>query len=1028
MTSDSVPLPSYPSTTRTGMGLVDGLLAVMLCVLAFLLASTPARNSDLLLHLASGRVFARGDATWGVDPFSSATKNRSYVNPTWLSDVLLFELHQFGDGKALVPAKALLAALLVGMLFLFRIPSFSVSYLFFIGIAAALALGPWLTLQPALLSPVCLLLTLYLLERPRSVEETAARARRQRWLIVPLFALWANLDGWFVLGPLTVGWYALGQLVRGSAANRWNEFFTLSLLSLAGLAACLCTPYHVRTLAWPTPLGLTPGERAWMLDPLGRDLVVSSFGRRFASSAIFTSPGAWAYYLLTIAGAISFFLAPGTLHWGRMLTWLSLAALSVYQARAIPFFAVPGAALMALNWQEFLRSRPQTESMRRLTRLARSLGLILGLVLAVLAWPGWLQPAPFRARGWDVEPDETMVRMARRLQREHDNDHLRTDRFALTFTPEAAHYLAWFCPAEKGFVDSRWPLFPHASADFARMRDLILQGATTGENELLSLLDAYHLDRILLYDPDRERAASAYRRLFLDEDHWQLAAMEGGAALFLRRTGSQPSPLVYDTRRLAYFPTDERGVSSSERPPAAPNWLDAFRLQGDDRSADREEAALHILSFDLQTEVAARRWVLTQATGLIGSGIGHNPAEAGVGLELRLDFGLPPTPRESLILAVRAARRALSSHPNDGQTFLVLGEAYLRLGRHTREAMWQMRLPRLAAIRQVQTLTALEQAVLLRPDLDDGHALLAQLYYESEQWDRVLDCLQARLRIVDNAVLRGGDGAASAAQRRSALRADVAQMEELVEKAQKTYKANSADISDPSKAFHRATLAARHRLTRQALDLLLASYPAIFGAAGVEMQLNLMLKAGRAYEVRAWLSPEDERSIGFSSFHWIEAQAAAACGDYATADTEMKKLSEVLHLVPLMPEKAAPVRSSIALRVGGAFLAHLLPTEGIAGCATALEIQSEAFRPLEPLSDLLRQEADWHVVRGLLALEWGEVETARGHFQTALDSWNSEEAAAAGSGVDFAARPIAQSVLAAIDEVRNDPSERREPH
>ncbi len=1028
MTSDSVPLPPYPSKPQKGMALVDGLLAVQLCLLAFLLASTPARNSDLLLHLASGRAIVGGDATWGVDRFSSATQDRFYVNPTWLSDVVFFELYQFADGKALVAAKALLAALLVGMLFLFRIPSFSVSYLFFIGITAALALGPWLTLQPALLSPVCLLMTLYLLERPRAVEETAARARRQRWLIVPLFALWANLDGWFVLGPLTVGWYALGELVRGLRTRCWNEFFTLAFLSLAGLAACLGTPYHVRTLAWPTPLGLTPGERAWMLDPLGRDLVVSSFGRRFASSAIFTSPGAWAYYLLSIAGAISFFLAPGNLHWGRMLTWLSLAALSVYQARAIPFFAVPGAALLILNWQDALRSRPQAEWMRRSTRHARGLGVILGLVLAVLAWPGWLQPAPFRSRGWDVEPDETMARMARRLQREHDNDRLRADRFALTFTPEAAHYLAWFCPAEKGFVDSRWPLFSHASADFARMRGILLQGAATRENELLSLLDAYHLDRILLYDPDRERSASAYRRLFLDEDHWQLAAIEGGAALFLRRAGAQTSPLIYYARRLAYFPTDERSASSSEHPPVAPNWLDAFRLQGDDRSADREEAALHLLSFDLQTEVAARRWLLTQATGLIGSGIGHNPAEAGAALTLRLDFGLPPTPRESLILGVRAARRALSLHPDDGQAFLLLGEAYLRLGRHTRESMWQLRLPRLAAIRQVQTLTALEQAVLLRPDLDNGHALLAQLYYESEQWDRVLDHLQARLRLADRATQRGGDGAASAAGQRSALRADVAQMEELVEKARKTYQANSAEISDPSKAFLRAKLAERHRLTRQALELLLASYPAIFGAAGVEKQLDLMLKAGRAYEVRAWLSPEDERSIGFSSFHWIEAQAAAACGDYAAADAEMKKLSEVFRLVPFMPEKAAPVRSSIALRVGGAFLAHLLPTEGIAGCATALEIQSEAFRPLQPLADLLRQEADWHVLRGLLALEWGEVETARGHFQTALDSWNSEEEAAAGGGVEFAARPIAQSVLATIDEAKNDPSERRAPH
>jgi tetratricopeptide (TPR) repeat protein len=791
----------------------------------------------------------------------------------------------------------------------------------------------------------------------------------------------------------------------------------LILLALAGLAACLCTPYHYRTLAWPTPLGINPAEQAWMRDPLGQDLVVYSFGKRFVSSSIFSSPCAWAYYLLLAVGAASFLLTAKKLRLGRLLAWLALAALSVYQARAIPFFAVAGAALTALNLQEVILHRPRTEVLLRFATTARGMGIMTGLALAVLAWPGWLQPAPYRPRGWDVEPDETMVRMAKRLQQERAKSHFRLDRFALTFTPETAHYLAWFCPSEKGFVDSRWSLFPRAAKDFVRMRNCLLQDSASAQRELVDLLEANHLDRIILYDPDRERTALAYRRLFLDSENWRLSAIEGGAALFIHSTSeSTPIAAVFDPRWVAYHPTDDQLAPTSSRPLSPPSWLDPFRLRGDERSADREEAALHVLSFDLQTELGAQQWVLTQVTGLTGSGLGFNPAEAAVTLTLRLDFGLPPSPREPLLLAVRAARRALFAHPDDAQAFQLLGEAYLRLGRHTRESMWQLMLPRLAALRQVQTLTALEQAVSLRPDLDNGHAILAQLYYESDQWDNVLHHLQARLRIADSLVKRGGTAGAAGGERRSALRADVVKMEELVEQAQKVYKANTEEISDPSKVLNRASLAARHRLTRQALELLLASYPAIFGAVGVEMQLNLMLKAGRAYEVRDWLTPQVENLIGFSIFHWVEAQAAAACGDYADADLEMHRLSEVLQNVPFMPGRVVPARSSVALRVGGAFLAHPVPIEGIAGYATALEFQSEAFRPLEPIADLLRQEADWLVLRGLLTLEWGDVKTARSRFRTALDLWVSEEEAAAGGGVDFTSRPIAQRILSAIDD------------
>ena len=109
-----LPRPSPP------FGILDLLFIGIVCALAFLLASTPARNSDLWLHLASGRLTAQGRFSPGTDPFASTTQGVYWVNHSWLSDFLFYEVYKLGDGRALVLAKAVLIMLLAGMFFCFR--------------------------------------------------------------------------------------------------------------------------------------------------------------------------------------------------------------------------------------------------------------------------------------------------------------------------------------------------------------------------------------------------------------------------------------------------------------------------------------------------------------------------------------------------------------------------------------------------------------------------------------------------------------------------------------------------------------------------------------------------------------------------------------------------------------------------------------------------------------------------------------------------------------------------------------------
>src|SRR5262249_1052868 len=104
---------------------------------------------------------------------------------------------------------------------------------------AVLAMSPRLLLQPACLSLLLLAVCLSLL----------CAGGRALAVLPAVFALWVNLDSWFLLGPLLVRLFWLGELL-GPSASRPRLPFVL----LACGIACLVSPHHVHALALPDEL------------------------------------------------------------------------------------------------------------------------------------------------------------------------------------------------------------------------------------------------------------------------------------------------------------------------------------------------------------------------------------------------------------------------------------------------------------------------------------------------------------------------------------------------------------------------------------------------------------------------------------------------------------------------------------------------------------------------------------------------------------------------------------------------------
>src|SRR5262249_27887455 len=90
--SGSIPLPEHasimlwpkvPEEFAAEVRRLDRVLLVLGIGLSFLLASFAIRNTDFWMHLATGRLLAKGNYQFGVDPFAFTTTDTSWVNHSW---------------------------------------------------------------------------------------------------------------------------------------------------------------------------------------------------------------------------------------------------------------------------------------------------------------------------------------------------------------------------------------------------------------------------------------------------------------------------------------------------------------------------------------------------------------------------------------------------------------------------------------------------------------------------------------------------------------------------------------------------------------------------------------------------------------------------------------------------------------------------------------------------------------------------------------------------------------------------------
>ena len=776
------PLPQKPALAQATFlrlrGWLDALLVVTVLLFAFLVASFPASNPDFFRQLAIGRLILQGQYHFGVDPFVYTADNDYFVNHSWLFGLLMYGLYQMPaiGAAAVVIFKALLSAVLAVVLL--RAGRREGQSLWIPSACTALAIlvvSPRLHLQSPCLSFLFLGVTVWLLT---SVGKSEARL----WWLPPLFALWVNCDSWFFLGPLTVALYLAGDLLghwlrREPAIN----VRTLVLVLVVGVAACLINPHHIHAFTLPPEFGLTPTGgliendpqfRMFLLSPLAKDYYQPYLGLNVAGLAY------WPLLLLGLASFVSLFVI-GQAPWPRLLVWSGFALMSLYNVRAIPFFAVLAGPIASLNWLDFAVQRLGTAP--RLTRpwrnwslSGRTLTVLLGLVLLIATVPGWLhrsQP-PFSRIGWSVEVDPSLQAMAEAIRDWSEAKLLPDEPHWFNMHQEIANYLAWFAPGQRVFLDQSLPYYREAAQDYLDIRKGLKQmSSERQEDERDSLALKIDWRKILrkrevrywISDNRGTHDADVVARLvlFTRPKEWVLCHLKGRIAIFAWRDPQQPGPdpstgLALDLKRIAFGPKAEQAPASGAEPPPPSEWWriawDAWWQPNPPPSSDREVVGLYDFLYYVrerpqQIQSDSRVWQVGVAAGAIAHSLPHGPMPGSL---LALSWSctyndlFPPEGTEptrqpglseklamqaidsyvnnqfiepaTLYLAVRAARRALRVNPEDSSTYFRLGETYQRLQELSQEQNFRASAPQLAAIRRTQLTAAFQNCLRLQPD------------------------------------------------------------------------------------------------------------------------------------------------------------------------------------------------------------------------------------------------------------------------------------------------------------------------
>jgi len=214
------------------------IFIITFLMVAMMAARTPL-DSDLWWHLRAGQVTVETGHPLLVDLFSYTRDGQTWVNHSWLSQVILYGLYQLAKFTGLSLWVTVLAVVsLTFVFFLMKGPAWWRSFLV---ILCAVAIAPVWSPRPQVASLALFAFLAWWMERWKSGD------LRRLWALPLLFLLWSNLHGGYSLGFLLLGAFLGGQVLNHVLGMKedtipWRTLGRILLWMFAGFLAVAINP------------------------------------------------------------------------------------------------------------------------------------------------------------------------------------------------------------------------------------------------------------------------------------------------------------------------------------------------------------------------------------------------------------------------------------------------------------------------------------------------------------------------------------------------------------------------------------------------------------------------------------------------------------------------------------------------------------------------------------------------------------------------------------------------------------------
>jgi tetratricopeptide (TPR) repeat protein len=479
----------------------------------------PVEETDLFFRMAAGEQFLRTGHLVHRNLFSFTYPDAPYLDSAWLFDVAVAGLHRLGGFPAVVLGKTMVVLLVAGLAY---------------RLCRKLGAGKLLTAAVLSLAFVCM--RERLVERPHvfsllgevallGLLPSIVKAERQRWLVLPLVALWVNLHAGAFLAETILGFAAMG-----AALDRQPSWVVVRLVAFAGSATLLL-------VASPVGAGifryLTFHVGVFDLHP------VDEF-----RNATWRSD--WPFALFAL-GATSVLAISRRQSWLLRLPALGLVGLGLWHIR----FSADATLVLAVV------AAPAVESLA--SRFAwlgsRVAAAVFVAVLGLVTLGPRVAAASRGERFIAVDLDRrSLPEEARRFVEEH----CLRDRMYNDF--ETGSYLLWQgYPTYRVFVDPRLPAYP---AEFHRL----LGRMDISRQEWTAAMEALGVNSALL-----DYAGINRRVSYWDPEAWALLFRAKDARVFVRRLPKWRSLIEQFEIPASFDFTVENGAVTLplENPPAA---------------------------------------------------------------------------------------------------------------------------------------------------------------------------------------------------------------------------------------------------------------------------------------------------------------------------------------------------------------------------------------------------------------------------------------------------------------------------